>query len=131
MRIATAYIAALVVFTLIDLIWLGVVAKGFYRHELRTLLADEVRIPAAVLFYLCYPAGLVLFAVSPALQQGDVLRAAALGAAFGFFAYATYDLTNWATLKDWSAKLTVVDLTWGTLISAVTSAAAFMLVRNL
>jgi uncharacterized membrane protein len=129
MRMAVPYLATLIVFTLVDLIWLGVVAKSFYRRELRSLIADQVRLPPAALFYLLYPAGLVLFAVWPALQQADMLQAALLGGAFGFFAYATYDLTNWATLKDWTAKLTAVDLTWGTLLSAGTAAAAFMIVR--
>lgn len=131
MRVAVAYLATLMVFTLVDLIWLGVVAKSFYRRELRTLIADQVRLLPAALFYLCYPAGLVFFAVWPALQQADVLQAALLGGAFGFFAYATYDLTNWATLRDWTAKLTAVDLTWGTLLSAGTSAAAYLIVRTL
>jgi uncharacterized membrane protein len=130
MRTTIAYVATAMTFLAIDLVWLGIVAKSFYRSELRTLIVDRVRIPAALLFYVLFPLGLVIFAVYPALASGDIGRAAMLGGAFGFFAYATYDLTNWATLRDWSMRLTLVDLTWGTLLSATCAAIAVLVARG-
>jgi uncharacterized membrane protein len=121
MRFLIPYLATLAAFIVFDLIWLGLIAKAFYRRELGGLMANPINLPAAILFYLILPAGLVIFAVQPSL--GNVSRAAQLGAMFGFFAYATYDLTNLATLKNWSAKLSMVDMAWGTVLSAMCAAA--------
>jgi len=125
MRTMIAYLAALPAFVVVDLLWLGVIAKGFYRGALRPVMVDRIRVAPALLFYLVYPAGLTLFAIAPALATGDIARAAALGGAFGFFAYATYDLTNLATLRDWPVRLTILDLAWGTVLSAAAAVAGF------
>ena len=117
-RFLSVYAVTLPVFFAIDLVWLGVVAKSFYRQHLGHLLADQVNWPAAILFYLVFIAGIVFFAVKPALEVNSATRALAYGALFGFFTYATYDLTNHATMRDWPAIVTVVDLAWGTVLSA-------------
>ena len=118
-RLLSVYAVTLPIFFAIDLVWLGVVAKAFYRRHLGHLLAADVNWPAAIAFYLLFIAGIVLFAVRPALEANSAMRALAYGALFGFFTYATYDLTNHATMRDWPAIVTVVDLGWGTTLSAV------------
>jgi uncharacterized membrane protein len=125
MKFAAAYSAALIFFFLVDLIWLGFVAKDFYRGAIGHLMGDGFYFPAVVAFYLIYTAGLFFFAVNPALETGDIQRAAFLGAAFGFFAYATYDLTNMATLKDWPLGITLADMAWGTLLSGAVAAVGY------
>jgi uncharacterized membrane protein len=125
MKFFVAYFAALVFFFVIDLIWLGFVAKDFYRSSIGHLMGEGFNIPAVVAFYLVYTAGLFFFAVNPALETGDILRAAFLGAAFGFFAYATYDLTNMATLKDWPLGITLADMAWGSLLSGAVAAVGY------
>ena len=117
-----AYAAAAVVMLAIDMLWLGFIAKPLYEQGIGHLMAAKPRLWAAALFYLLYPVGLVLFAVAP--NQGSAwVPTAMMGAAFGFFAYATYDLTNLATLKDWPLGLSVIDTVWGAAVSAVASLA--------
>ena len=116
------YLVAAVLFSLIDFIWLGTVAKSFYRGAIGKLLLNKPNLPAAVVFYLLFILGLVVFAIVPASREADaVSNAFRLGAMFGFFTYMTYDLTNLATLKGWSAKLVVVDTIWGTILAALVS----------
>lgn len=117
MKFFVAYAAAAAFFFVVDLIWLGFVAKDFYRSSIGHLMGDGFNMPAVIAFYLIYTAGLFFFAVNPALEAGDWQKAAMLGAAFGFFAYATYDLTNMATLKDWPLVITLADMAWGSLLS--------------
>jgi uncharacterized membrane protein len=130
MKYLIPYSAALSVFVIVDLIWLGAVAKRFYRTQLAGLMADKFNIWAASAFYLLYPFGIVVFAVMPTLASGAWTDAAVWGAMLGFFAYATYDLTNLATLRDWPVQLTLVDLLWGTALTAVTSASAQVIARS-
>ena len=115
------YLITLGVFFFVDMVWLGVVAKNFYRKHLGYLMAPKVGWPAAVLFYLLFIAGLVVFAVRPALLQGAPLKGLLLGAFLGLVSYATYDLTNQATVRDWPVVVTVVDLVWGTTLGGVVS----------
>jgi uncharacterized membrane protein len=117
-RALSIYAVTLPIFFAIDLVWLGVVAKNFYRQHLGHLLSPQVNWTAAILFYLVFIAGIVFFAVRPALEVNSPLRALTYGALFGFLAYATYDLTNQATLRDWPVLVTVVDLAWGAVLSA-------------
>ena len=126
-RILLLYLATFAVFLVIDLVWLGVVSRNFYRSQLGNLMTDSIVWGAAILFYLLFVAGLVLFAVLPALDGGGWIRALALGAAFGFFAYMTYDLTNLATLRDWPLTLTVVDIGWGTILGGVVATAGYVI----
>jgi uncharacterized membrane protein len=116
-RAIGTYAITLVIFFAIDLVWLGVVAKNFYRQHIGHLLSADVTWPAALLFYAIYIGGIVLFAIKPAFETGGAARALAYGAAFGFVAYATYDLTNQATMRDWPVLVTVVDLAWGTVLT--------------
>src|SRR5512139_1208530 len=95
------YLIALAVFFLIDMVWLGVVAKGFYRRHLGSMLSPKVNWAAAILFYLLFIVGLLVFVIKPALVSGEPLRALLFGALLGLISYATYDLSNLATLKDW------------------------------
>ncbi|HEY5668520.1 MAG TPA: DUF2177 family protein, partial [Anaerolineales bacterium] len=106
------YISALAAFLLIDAIWLGLVARGFYRKYLGFLLSPTPNWAAAIIFYLLFIVGLVVFAIAPGLQAGSLGKALLLGALFGLLTYATYDLTNLATIKDWPLIVTVVDLVW-------------------
>jgi len=117
-----AYATLLAVMLVLDLLWIGVVAKPLYQQGIGHLMAPQPRLAVALLFYLVYALGLVLFAVTPASTDG--WKAAMLsGALFGFFAYATYDLTNLATLRDWPVGLAAIDIAWGTLVSAVCAGA--------
>jgi uncharacterized membrane protein len=108
-------------FWLLDAIWLGAVARTFYRAALGPLMARKVKIIPAVLFYLAYPAGLALFVMTTASQP---VQAGMLGALFGLFCYGTYDLVNHATLEGWPLRLTVVDMAWGTFASGAACATA-------
>jgi uncharacterized membrane protein len=115
------YLVTLVVFFLIDMVWLGAVAKGFYRKHLGALMSEKIVWPAAILFYLLFIAGLLVFAVRPGLAAGAPVRALLLGALLGLIAYATYDLTNLATMKGWPLVVTVIDLIWGTVLGGLVS----------
>ena len=117
------YVATLLAFTVIDFVWLGFVAHGYYRSQIGHLLAGDVNLPAAAAFYLIYALGLVIFAVQPAVAGGGVTKALMLGAMFGFFCYATYDLTNLATLKNWTLPVSLVDMAWGAVLSGIAAAA--------
>jgi uncharacterized membrane protein len=125
------YLLTLAVFFLIDMAWLGLVAKGFYRRRLGAMLSPKVNWTAAILFYLLFIVGLLVFVIRPALLQGTPLKALALGALFGLIAYATYDLTNLATLKDWPLIVTIVDLCWGGVLGGLVSWASTVLGRAL
>jgi uncharacterized membrane protein len=120
------YLAALVPFLVLDLLWLGAVAKGFYRRELGDLVRQPIGKAAALAFYLLYPMGLAVFVIPQALASGGsgVTQAFSLGALFGLFAYGTYDLTNLATLRGFSTKLALVDWTWGTVLTGTAAALA-------
>lgn len=118
-----AYIAAAIVFGVLDALWLGWAGNNFYRPHLGDMLADNFRMAPALVFYAAYIAGMVWFAVRPGLSEG--LGAAALnGALLGALCYATYDLTNQATLKQWSTTITLVDICWGAFATSVAATAA-------
>jgi uncharacterized membrane protein len=112
------YGLGLAIFLAIDFVWLGFLARDFYRQHLGNLLRADVNWGVAMLFYAVFVAGLVVFVVAPALDARSASRALAYGAFFGFVAYATYDLTNQATIRDWPPLVTLVDLVWGTALSA-------------
>ena len=123
------YLLTIPVFFAIDLLWLGVVAKNFYQDNLAHLLSQDVNWPAAFLFYFMYIVGIILFAVKPGLEAGSLAKAAMWGALFGFFTYATYDLTNLATLREWPIKVVVVDVLWGTVLCTLVASGSFMIGR--
>lgn len=128
MQFITLYAVSVPVFFLIDMVWLGVVARDFYATRLGHLLG-EVNWTAAIIFYLVFLVGLTFFAIYPAAVAGDVGKALLLGALFGFFTYATYDLTNLATLRDWPLSVTLVDMVWGTVLGGSVSALTVYLTR--
>ena len=121
---AIAYVSTAVVFLVLDAIWLGTMADRLYRPAMGSIMLERFALAPAVAFYLIYIAGVVVFAVTPALQSGRWSTALGYGAMLGLMAYATYDLTNQATLKDWSWTVTIADLCWGTFVTAVSAAAA-------
>jgi len=120
-RILIAYFATMIVFFVIDFIWLGTVAKSFYQNQIGPLLLDEFRVGVAVGFYVFYLAGVIFFAVNPALKANSLGMAALYGALFGFFCYATYDFTNLATLKGYTTTVALVDLAWGTFLTGTSA----------
>ncbi|MGV8834915.1 DUF2177 family protein [Cellvibrio sp.] len=124
-----AYLGAAVVFCVMDFVWLTLIAKSFYQSHMGELMSVEVRIVPAIIFYVLYLAGLVLFAISPALREQNWLMAVGLGLGLGVIAYGSYDLTNMATLKGWSLSLTLVDIAWGAFVSAVSALAGFYAAR--
>ena len=119
------YALTVPVFFIIDILWLGVIAKGFYRRKLDFILSSQVNWVAALAFYLIYIAGIIFFAVRPALNSNNWSQAALLGALFGFFTYATYDLTNLATIQDWPLAVVLVDILWGVCLCAAVSLSSF------
>ncbi|MGD8522036.1 MAG: DUF2177 family protein [Desulfobacterales bacterium] len=125
------YVLTIPVFFIIDILWLGVFAKGFYRRNLGAILSPNVNWAAAVTFYLIYIAGILFFAVRPAVANSSLGQAAVLGALFGFFTYATYDLTNMATIKDWPLVIVAVDILWGVCLCTLVSCASFMISKCL
>jgi uncharacterized membrane protein len=126
-----AYAVAATVFLVVDLMWLGFAAKGFYRANIGALLADQINITAGGLFYVLYIVGIVIFAISPALEAGSWRTALIMGALFGFFAYATYDMTNLATLRDWPIAVTAVDMAWGTFLTGLSATVGFLATKHL
>jgi len=123
MTVIVAYIATLIVFVVVDIVWLGYVANSYYRSQIGHLMADTFNMPAVFAFYLIYAAGVVYFAVMPALAAGGPMKALMLGLLFGFFCYATYDLTNLATLKNWSLPMSLLDMAWGAILTGLSAAA--------
>ena len=121
---ALAFVTVLIIFSVIDTVWLGYMGDRVYRPLIGEVLAETFRLVPAIAFYTLYAAGLTIFAVLPGLKTGDWRTALMWGALFGLFAYGTYDLTNYATLKTWGLKITLMDMTWGVVVSGVSSAAA-------
>jgi uncharacterized membrane protein len=120
------YLISVPVFFIIDMLWLGVFAKDFYQSKLGHLLG-EVQWGPAILFYLLFLLGLTYFATYPAVAASSVIMAVTLGAAFGFFTYMTYDLTNLATLKDWPLSIVLVDIVWGTALGALVATVVYFI----
>lgn len=129
MTLIKTYLVSLSVFFAIDILWLGFVAKDFYRAQIGHLMAEKTNWPAAVLFYSIFIGGLVWFAVNPALEKESWTYALKMGALFGFMCYATYDMTNLATLKDWPIAITIVDILWGTVLNGLTATISYYIVR--
>lgn len=117
------YAVVLLAFVVIDMIWLRVIAVSWYQQGMGSLLTDSPNLVAAAAFYLLFPVGLMVFGVLPAEGSVGLWKAVGMGALFGFFAYATYDLTNLAVIKNWPAGLSVLDMAWGSLLSGVSAGA--------
>ncbi|MES3027019.1 MAG: DUF2177 family protein [Pseudomonadota bacterium] len=130
LKYLAAYLGAGLAFAVIDAVWLTTVGPKLYRPALDDVLADQFNLPAAIAFYLVFIAGVLMLAILPAVREGaGWTRALANGAMLGFVAYATYDLTNQATLKVWSLKVTLADIGWGTVLTACAAAAGFAAYR--
>lgn len=121
------YLIALPVFFAIDMVWLVLVARNFYQKHIGFLMKPDVNWVAAGIFYLLFIAGLVAFVITPAVEKHSWVHAVLFGAFFGLITYATYDLTNLATLKDWPLLVTVVDLIWGMVLSASVSVVTYLI----
>ena len=126
MRWLIAFVTAAVVFLAMDFTWLSQTNATIYRPIIGELLSPTLRVRPAIAFYVLYLAGLIFFAVAPGLKSGGLRRVALNGALYGLCAYATYDLTNQATLKLWSTKLTLLDLGWGMTVSLVAACAGYL-----
>ena len=129
MKLVYLYLLTLPVFFGIDMLWIGIMAKDFYRNNLGHLLRPDINWAAALIFYLLYIVGILIFATLPALEKQSLRQAVVLGALFGFFAYTTYDLSNLATLKDWPVNVVFVDILWGIFLTASVAAASFFIGR--
>ncbi|MGD1106188.1 MAG: DUF2177 family protein [Terracidiphilus sp.] len=125
------YGIALPIFFALDMVWLGVVAKKFYVKHIGFLMKSNVNWTAAILFYLLFIAAMVVFVISPAVEKGSWGQALLFGALFGLITYATYDLTNLATLKDWPLSVTIVDMLWGIVLAASVSTATCLVALKL
>lgn len=125
MRYLLAWGASALVFLLMDGVWLTVMGNRLYRPVLGDMMAAKVNLPAAILFYVVFITGLTFLATAPAIREASALKAVINAAVFGFAAYATYDLTNQATLARWSTVLTLSDLAWGTTVSVVAAVAGY------
>ncbi len=125
------FFIALPVFFVIDMVWLVLVAKKFYQEQIGFLMKPDINWFAAIIFYLLFIAGLVIFVISPAVEKHSWVHALLFGALFGLITYATYDLTNLATLKDWPLLVTVVDLIWGTVLASSISLITYFIANKI
>ncbi|NLA53960.1 MAG: DUF2177 family protein [Clostridiales bacterium] len=119
----------LAVFFAIDILWLGLIAKKLYAKHLGHLMAQSTNWPAAIIFYLLFIVGLIFFVINPALEKNSLMYAFAVGAFYGLITYATYDMTNLATLKDWPLTITIIDIAWGTFLNAMTAGFSFYIIN--
>jgi uncharacterized membrane protein len=118
---------ALPVFFAIDMLWLGFIAKDFYAKQIGGIMKPDINWTAAIIFYLIFIAGLVVFVITPAVIKNSWTHAVLMGALFGFVCYATYDLTNLAVAKDWPLLVTIIDLIWGAVLAASVSVITFLI----
>ena len=125
------YAIALPVFFALDMIWLGLIARNFYAKELGLLMRSDINWTAAIIFYLLFIVGLVLFVIAPAVEKGAWTYALMFGALFGLITYATYDLSNLATLKGWPLLVTIVDMAWGAVLAGSVSTATYFIASAL
>ena len=125
------FIVTFSIFIIIDLIWLGLVAKNFYSKYLGYIMAPQPNWPVAIIFYMLFVVGMMVFVLLPALSSSSMSHALLYGMLFGFFTYATYDLTNWATLKDWPWFLSIVDIIWGSSLGALTSSISYYVLKHM
>jgi uncharacterized membrane protein len=129
MKYFLLYILTFLVFLAIDAVWLLVISKNLYSKEIGHLMAEKALLLPALIFYLLFVVGVLIFAVIPGYQAQSLSKTLMLGALFGLMTYATYDLTNLATLKDWPLKVTIIDIIWGTSLSTVTGLAGYYIAQ--
>ncbi len=124
-----SYLLTFIVFLMVDMLWLGIIAKNLYQKYLGSFLTDSINWTAAFIFYLIYVVGISIFAIYPAVNKESAFHAILMGALFGIFTYATYDLTNLSTLKGWPIPIVIIDILWGAVLSATVSFAGFHIVK--
>lgn len=127
--ILISYILTLLVFLIVDLAWLGFIARGLYKKYLGSFLSDQVNWTAAIIFYLIYIAGIFIFVIYPAVNKDSVLHAVVMGAILGILAYSTYDLTNLATIKGWPLQIVIIDIIWGAVLTLIVSLSGFYITK--
>lgn len=125
MNLFKLYLIALPTFFIIDFLWLALIARKFYLEQLGHLMKTNINWTAAVIFYLLFIVGLVIFVIAPAVEKRSFISAIIMGGLFGLFSYATYDLTNLATLKNWPLPITIVDILWGIVLAGSVSAITY------
>jgi len=125
------YFSALTVFFAIDMLWLGLIAKNFYAKHIGFLMKTNINWTSAIIFYLLFILGVTIFVITPSLEKHSWTHALLFGALFGLITYATYDLTNLATIKDWPLIVTIVDLIWGTVVSALVCTISFFIITKI
>ena len=130
-RILLTYAVSVPVFFAVDMIWLGVIAKGFYRKALEPLLTPNINWTAAIVFYFLFLVGILIFALLPGMEKRSLKYTVLMAALFGFITYATYDLTNLATLRDWPLLLSMVDMLWGAFLSASTAGTTYLIMSRI
>ena len=130
-KLIQLYIATAILFFAIDILWLGVIAKNFYNKHLGRFFRERVNWTAAMIFYCLFILGIMIFAILPGTTSASLGRTVILGVLYGLFTYATYDLTNLATLKDWPVKIVVVDIVWGMVLCGLVSAGGFFFATRL
>ena len=130
-RILLTYAVSVPVFFVVDMIWLGVIARGFYRKALEPLLTPNINWTAAIIFYFLFLVGVLIFALLPGIEKRSLVYTVVMAALFGFISYATYDLTNLATLRDWPLMLSIVDMIWGSFLSASTAAITYLIMSRI
>lgn len=130
-RVLLTYGVSVPVFFIVDMIWLGVIARGFYRKALEPFLAPNINWTAAIIFYLLFLVGILVFALLPGMEKRSIVYTVGMAALFGFISYATYDLTNLATLRDWPLSLAIVDMVWGSFLSASTAGLTYLIMTRI
>jgi len=128
-KLLLSYVLTFIVFIVIDLTWIGFLAKDLYKNQLGKFLSGDVNWPAAIIFYLLFIVGIFVFVILPALEKDSLKTVLVMGALFGLITYATYDLTNLATVKDWPVKIVVIDMLWGASLTCMVSVAGFFICK--
>lgn len=128
-NIVFSYLITFVIFLIIDMLWLGFIAKDIYEKYLGDFLSDNINWTVVFVFYIIYVLGIFLFAIHPSISKKSAYSAILLGALFGFFTYTTYDLTNLATLKNWPLPIVIIDIMWGTVLSSIVSLSGFYIIK--
>jgi uncharacterized membrane protein len=123
------YFLTFIAFLAVDAVWLLLIAKNFYAKEIGHLMAEKALLLPALIFYLLFVVGVLIFAVVPGYQAESISKTLMLSALFGLMTYATYDLTNLATLKDWPLKVTIIDIIWGMTVSSITGLAGYYIAK--
>lgn len=128
-KMIISYLLTTLVFFVVDMLWLGLIAKNIYRKYLGALLSETVNWTAALIFYLLFIAGIFIFVIYPSIEKQSPGRAVVLGAIFGLITYATYDLTNFATLKGFPGNIVIIDLIWGTILTTIVSISGYYITK--